>query len=127
MFGRKRNNLSISEQKDIEFIKSENAELKATLETLTARFNQVSENVIEVEKKDDSEMPTGDYLNPIKYEQGMRVTVNLFYYDADKDMPLMAVKNGYPTSFGDSYFEVLQWYTKGKINIVAQRHSTKSM
>lgn len=104
MFGRKRNNLSISEQKDIEFIKSENAELKATLETLTARFNQISENVIEVEKKDDSEMPTGDYLNPIKYEQGMRVTQPYWYYLDDKDLPKEAIKSGYPTGFDDESF-----------------------
>lgn len=89
----------------LERVEAENAELKTAMETMTARFTRLADGVYEVEKKNDSELPVGDYLNPIAWEAGMRVAENLFYFSKDKDTPLMAIRSGYPSEFGDEYFE----------------------
>lgn len=78
--------------------------LERTIEEMTYTLEQVSANVIEVVKKEDSEMPSGDYVNPIRYEQGMRIAQPLWYYLDDKDLPKEAIKSGYPTGWDDESF-----------------------
>lgn len=53
----------------------------------------------------DFVMPTGDYLNPIRWVEGMTVEQGKFYWYEDKDLPLEALKSGTPTKWADEYFE----------------------
>lgn len=77
------------------------------LNQLTFDLKQISDNVIEVVKKDDSEFEGGDYLNPIFYSQGMIVKVGLFYTDGDNIWE--ALKTGTPLDFNDSeFFDIIK-------------------
>lgn len=84
------------------------AQITEQLNTLTARFTQLDERVTLVEKVDDSDMPTGDYLNPILFEIGMDVTAGLFYYVDDKDMPAEAKQSGTPDGWNTVWFDIIQ-------------------
>ena len=82
------------------------AELEKEVETLTFALQRISENVLEAVKRQDGEMPIGDYVNPIQYKGGMSVESGLFYTDGDNIWE--AVKTGIPVSFEDTeYFDII--------------------
>lgn len=82
------------------------AELEKEVETLTFALQRISENVLEVAKRQEGEMPTGDYVNPIQYKAGMSVEEGLFYTDGDNIWE--AMKTGTPVSFEDTeYFDII--------------------
>ena len=50
--------------------------------------------------------PSGEYTNPIPYEQGMTVTVGLFYTDGEDIWE--AIQTGTPSGFDDkAYFDII--------------------
>lgn len=80
--------------------------LEQQMTSLSYSLKQISDSVLEVIKKDDSEMPVGDYLNPIPYESGMKVEKNKFYTDGENIWE--AIKTGKPAGFDDkSYFDII--------------------
>lgn len=90
-----------------ERLSAENEELKNQIEGLTYNVNQISDNVLEVDKKNDSEMPVGDYLNPIIYNKGDKVFSGNFYTD-NTDI-WEAYNTGIPNGFDDeSFFEIIK-------------------
>lgn len=83
--------------------------LEKQISDLTYTIKQLSANVQEIIKKDDEDMPTGDYLNPIRYVQGMAITVGLWYFLEDKDLPHEAIASGIPNDFYDTgYFDYIE-------------------
>lgn len=79
-------------------------ELEQKVEALTYSFRQISESIIEIEKKEDSELPLGDYLNPIQItESGLITQIGLWYYVEDKDLPHEAIVEAFvmPEDFND--------------------------
>lgn len=77
------------------------------LNQLTFDLKKVSDNVIEVVKKDDSEFESGDYLNPLPYIHGIVVKAGLFYTDGDDIWE--AKKTGTPVNFEDEeYFIIIK-------------------
>lgn len=83
------------------------AELEKKVDALTFSLNKISESVVEVIKKEDSEMPTGDYLNPIRYITGMTVETGKFYTDGDDIWE--AWNTGVPNDFSDErYFDIIK-------------------
>lgn len=77
------------------------------LTSLSYSLKKISDSVLEVIKKDDSEMPAGDYLNPIQYEAGMKVEKDKFYTDGENIWE--AIKSGKPSGFDDkSYFDIIE-------------------
>lgn len=79
-------------------------ELEEKVGELTYSFKKLSENVTEVEKKEDSEMPEGDYINPIQItDSGLITQVGLWYYTNDKDLPHEAIISAFvtPEDFDD--------------------------
>lgn len=82
------------------------AELERKLNAMTFTINQLSTTVQEVEKKADSEMTAGDYLNPIPYKPGMAVINASFYTDGENIWE--AIATGVPTGFDDThYFDII--------------------
>lgn len=80
--------------------------LEQQIASLSYSLKKISDSVLEVIKKDDSEMPAGDYLNPIRYEAGMKVEKNMFYTDGENIWE--AIKTGKPSGFDDtSYFDII--------------------
>lgn len=71
---------------------------------LTYISKALGDDVIEIVKKE--QMSAGNYTNPIKYESGMIVEKDLWYYLDDKDLPKEAIKSGKPSSFEDETFLV---------------------
>lgn len=87
----------------IDKLKAENS---ALMEYLGVTVRPIGDGVYEVVKEDPG---TGDYTNPIKYEQGMSITKYLWYYLDDKDIPHEAIKEGVPFSFYDrNYFDFVE-------------------
>lgn len=82
------------------------AELERIVEALTYTLNRVNERVTEVIKTEDSQMPAGDYINPIKYVAGMDVEQGKWYYDTDLQLPKEAIKDGVPASYDDAEYLV---------------------
>lgn len=83
-------------------------EIEKRLDEITYQLKKVSDNVTEVIKKDDSEMPSGTYLHPIKYVNSMSVTAGLWYYLDDVELPYECIKSGVPVSFKDTeFFDVI--------------------
>lgn len=80
--------------------------LEQQLEALTYFVSDVAAGVQEIIKKDDSEMPVGDYVNPIPYAEGMTVETGKFYTNGDDIWE--AVQSGTPNSFEDrDYFDII--------------------
>lgn len=100
--------VDIKTETALELLRADNAELREMMNTLTARFNDLGNGVIEVEKKDDSELPYGDYLNPMAYIIGDEVEAGKWYYTdtVGKDLPRECVKSGIPASFDDGEYLV---------------------
>lgn len=83
------------------------AKLEAMVERMSYSLKRISESVTEVVKVDNAEMPSGDYLNPIRYIGGMDVEVGKFYTDGEDVWE--CVKGGTPDGFGDkAFFEVIE-------------------
>lgn len=81
-------------------------ELEEKISQLTFSLKQISNNATEIEKKDDNDMPAGDYLNPIHYSSGMFVKVGLFYTDGEDIWEALA--DGTPLDFTDTrYFDII--------------------
>lgn len=83
-------------------------ELEEKVGELTFSLKKLSETTTEVEKKDDSELPSGDYLNPIQItENGLTTQTGLWYYVNDKDLPHEAITEAFvmPEDFNDK-----QWF-----------------
>ena len=62
--------------------------------------------------------PTGDYIDPIPYVDGMEVETGKFYY-ADNDMEYRweAIKDGVPSGFDDKeYFDIIDFYYNPNIS-----------
>lgn len=90
-----------------------------TIEQLTAEINKVGYKVVDqgngvytVEKDEEAELPTGDYLNPITYNVGDTVEEGKFYHEVGegKDAELIweAIKSGTPVDFADTeYFDIV--------------------
>lgn len=77
--------------------------LEALLEYQGLSLKQIDSRQFEVVKK---QVGTGDYINPILFEQGMSITLGLWYYLDDKDLPREAIRSGTPTTFDDrEYFD----------------------
>lgn len=77
------------------------------LNQLTFDLKKVSDNVLEVVKKDNSEFEGGDYLNPLPYIYGIVVKAGLFYTDGDNIWE--AKKTGTPVDFEDEeYFIIIK-------------------
>lgn len=80
--------------------------MEQTISNLTYTIRHLSDNVQEIVKKEDSEMPTGDYLNPIPYVSGMAVEAGKWY--TEDGYIWEAIKSGVPTGFFDrEYFDVV--------------------
>lgn len=81
-------------------------EMNDKIEGLTYTLNQVSNTVMEVVKKDDSDMPVGDYLNPITYHVGDKVVSGNFYTDGEDIWE--AWNTGVPVDFTDkNFFDII--------------------
>lgn len=81
-------------------------DLEEKVGELTYTLKRISDSVIEIEKKDDSDMEKGDYLNPIIYSVGMFVKIGLWYTDGDNIWE--ALKDGVPRNFEDrEYFDII--------------------
>lgn len=79
-------------------------ELELKVGELTYSLKQLSDNITEVEKKDDSELPLGDFLNPIQIpEMGITTQLGLWYYVDDKSLPHEAIVEAFviPEDFND--------------------------
>lgn len=79
-------------------------ELEEKVGELTYSLKQISENITEIEKKEDEEMPLGDYLNPILItEAGITTVAGLWYYVDDKALPHEAIVDAFvmPEDFND--------------------------
>lgn len=79
-------------------------ELEEKVGELTFSLKKLSETVTEVEKKDDSKLSLGDYLNPIQItENGLTTQTGLWYYINDKDLPHEAITEAFviPEDFND--------------------------
>ena len=99
-------NLSITISEPEEGLEEKLARLENQILNLTYTINQISNNVIEVIKKNNSDFTLGDYLNPIHYTLGIEVKASLFYTDGDDIWE--ALKNGIPTGFNDrEYFDII--------------------
>lgn len=81
-------------------------ELKEKVEELTYSLKKISDSVIEVEKKDASEMEKGDFLNPLLYSVGMSVEIGKWYTDGEDLWE--AIQSGVPANFEDTqYFDII--------------------
>lgn len=79
-------------------------ELEIKIGELTYSLKKLSEAATEVEKKDDSELPAGDFLNPIQIPNtGLTTQVGLWYYVDDKSLPHEAIVEAFvmPEDFDD--------------------------
>lgn len=82
------------------------AELRAKVEELTYSLKEISERASEVVKKDDADMPAGNYVNPILFYDGMEIISGLFYTDGEDIWE--AIQSGVPNGFGDvEFFDVI--------------------
>lgn len=89
-----------------------------TIEQLTDEINKVGYKVVDqdngvytIEKNEEAEVPSGDYLNPITYNVGDTVEEGKFYHEVGegKDAELIweAIKSGTPVDFADTeYFDI---------------------
>lgn len=83
--------------------------LEEQLVSLTFELKKISDSIIEVVKKENSEMPIGDYLNPIHFEKGIQVEIGKWYYEEDKELPFECIADGYPQSILDrDYFDIIE-------------------
>lgn len=74
--------------------------------SLTSTMQQISDSMMEVIKKDASEMPVGDYVNPIAYVSGMTVEQGKFYTNGDDIWE--AIQSGVPAGFDDrTFFDII--------------------
>lgn len=96
---------------------------KERLDALTAQvaeLAQVSESLIEYqgltvrdmggvvyEIVKQTEQPRGDYLNPIPFVPGMEVSIGLWYYDTDSELPAECVQGGIAETFGEPWLDVV--------------------
>lgn len=79
-------------------------ELEDKVGELTFSLKKLSDSIIEVEKKEDSELPLGDYLNPIQItENGLITQIGLWYYVNEKSLPHEAIIEAFvmPEDFND--------------------------
>lgn len=103
-------NVNIIQNKQMEFLMSENAKLSEQISHLTYQLKEISENVIEVKKKDNSEFPSGDYLNPTAWEPGMQIQAGTNEdYVSDGwyilgGLTQRCIKSGAPETFDDKEF-----------------------
>ena len=86
-------------------------ELENKVEELTYSLKKLSDSVNEVEKKEDSELPLGDFLNPIQItNSGLTTQVGLWYYVDDKSLPHEAIVEAFvmPEDFNDTtWFDIV--------------------
>lgn len=61
----------------------------------------------EAEEVVKEDMPSGDYLNPIPYTEGLEVTAGLFYYTEDRDLPAEALKSGVASGWNTEWFDIV--------------------
>lgn len=81
-------------------------ELEEKINELTFNLKQVTDGIIEIDKKEDTDMPAGDYLNPIPYARGTFVKIGLFYTDGENIWE--AIADGTPSSFADkAFFDII--------------------
>lgn len=78
---------------------------KVGYKLMKAGETEAGSEIYEYEKTGES-APDGDYLNPILFRNGMKVTKGLFYTDSEDIWE--AVKDGTPKNFMDTeFFEVI--------------------
>ena len=82
-------------------------ELTKNVEQLTFNLNKISETVTEVIKKDDKEMPEGDYVHPIPFVDGMSVEQGKFYV-FDDDNIWECIKSGNGAEYTAEWFEIIE-------------------
>lgn len=93
-------------ENELKSAKAENEKLKKMISKAGYAVKEVNEGVFELIKDDESEIPLGDYINPIIYEEGMAVEKGKFYSDYSDIWE--AKKNGIPESFTDTkYFDII--------------------
>lgn len=68
--------------------------------------NKIDDDIIEIEKKDNEDLPLGDYSNPIIYMDGDEVEIGKWYCDlaVGKETPKECILSGVPTSFNDDKY-----------------------
>lgn len=93
-------------ENELKSAKAENEKLKKMLSKAGYAVKEVNEGVYELVKDEQAEIPLGDYINPIIYEEGMTVEKGKFYSDYNDIWE--AKKNGVPESFADTkYFDII--------------------
>lgn len=91
----------------IELQKQEINKLESIISKAGFKVTQTSEGVFELVKDEEYETPTGDYLNPIMYTEGMTVESGKWYTSEDENI-WEAIKDGVPTGFDDTeYFDII--------------------
>lgn len=84
--------------------------LESRIQTLLDRFDvdlvDNGDGAIEVVKRPER-IPEGDYLNPIRWVQGMEVTLGQWYYDADPELPAECAQGGIAETFGAPWLDVV--------------------
>lgn len=97
------------ERERLDALTAQVAELAQVAESLMEyqglAVRDVGGGVYEVVKQ--TEQPRGDYLNPIRWAQGMEVTLGLWYYDTDPELPAECVQGGIAETFGAPWLDVI--------------------
>lgn len=81
--------------------------LNALFEYQGLTVREVSTGVFEVVKPTAEDMPSGDYLNPIRWVEGMSVETGKFYWYDDKDLPAEALKSGVALAWNKEWFDIV--------------------
>lgn len=92
---------------ELNTVKSELEQLRQTINKSGYTVQEVAEGVYELVKDEASELPSGDYINPITFVEGMTVETGKFYTNGDDIWE--AMKDGVPTGFDDEeYFDIIK-------------------
>lgn len=102
--------MSIAESRMLEDtlakVASFDAKMDALIEYRGLTVKELDEGTFEVVKKTAEDMPSGDYINPIPYLDGMTVEQGKFYTDGEDIWE--AYNSGVPSGFADkAFFDII--------------------
>lgn len=71
------------------------------------RLNRIDDHTVELTKDEDYVAPSGEYINPIPFVEGMEVEAGKFYSFADGDI-WEALKSGGPAENNGVWFGIIK-------------------